>query len=77
MDVKDEDKSEESRKKHITYYRSLEKTILDIKNEKNQENENIILNHLNKRMEAMEEDKKRIKEMFPDITEEEWNGNYK
>jgi uncharacterized protein YicC (UPF0701 family) len=76
MDVKDEDKSEESRKKHITYYRSLEKTILDIKNEKNQENENIILNHLNKRIEAMEEDKKRIREMFPDITEEEWNGNY-
>jgi|TARA_B100001105_G_C21981217_1_gene269147 uncharacterized protein YicC (UPF0701 family) len=77
MDIKDEDKSEESRKKHIIYYRSLEKTILDIKNEKKQENENIILNHLNKRMEAMEEDKKRIKEMFPDITEEEWNGNYK
>ncbi len=76
MDVKDEDKSEESRKKHITYYRYLEKTILDIKNEKNQENENIILNHLNKRIEAMEEDKKRIREMFPDITEEEWNGNY-
>ena len=76
MDVKDEDKSEKSRKKHITYYRSLEKTILDIKNEKNQENENIILNHLNKRIEAMEEDKKRIREMFPDITEEEWNGNY-
>lgn len=77
MDVKDEDKSEESRKKHITYYRSLEKTILDIKNEKNQEKENIILNHLDKRMEAMEEDKKRIREMFPDITEEEWNGNCK
>jgi hypothetical protein len=77
MDVKDGDKSEESRKKHITYYRSLEKTIVDIENEKNQENENIILNHLNKRIEAMEEDKKRIREMFPDITEEEWNGNNK
>ncbi len=75
MDTKDIDKSEESKKNHITYYRSLEKTILDLKKEKNQEKENVIINHLDKRIEAMEKDKKRIREMFPDITEEEWNDN--
>jgi len=75
MDVKKEDKSEVSKKNHLRYYRSLEKTITDIKNEKTQESENIVLNHLDKRIEAMEEDKKRIRKMFPDITNEEWNGN--
>lgn len=75
MDTKDIDKSEESKKNHIIYYRSLEKIILDIKEEKNQEKESAILNHLDKRIEAMEEDKKRIREMFPDITKEEWNDN--
>jgi uncharacterized protein YicC (UPF0701 family) len=75
MDVKEEDKSEVSKKNHLRYYRSLEKTITDIKNEKTQESENVVLNHLDKRIEAMEEDKKRIRKMFPDITNEEWNGN--
>ena len=75
MDTKDIDKSEESKKNHIIYYRSLEKIILDIKEEKNLEKESAILNHLDKRIEAMEKDKKRIREMFPDITEEEWNDN--
>ena len=77
MDTKDIDKSEESKKNHIIYYRSLEKTILDIKGEKNLEKESAILNHLDKRIEAMEKDKKRIRERFPDITEEEWNDNNK
>ena len=77
MDTKDIDKSEESKKNHIIYYRSLEKKILDIKGEKNLEKESVILNHLDKRIEAMEKDKKRIREMFPDITEEEWNDNSK
>jgi hypothetical protein len=77
MDTKDIDKSEESKKNHIIYYRSLEKTILDIKGEKNLEKESAILNHLDKRIEAMEKDKKRIREMFPDITKEEWNDNNK
>jgi hypothetical protein len=75
MDTKDIDKSEESKKNHIIYYRSLEKIILDIKEEKNREKESAILNHLDKRIEAMEEDKKRIREMFPDITKEEWHDN--
>jgi len=34
MDVKDEDKSEESKKNHMVYYRSLINTIKEIKEEK-------------------------------------------
>ena len=75
LDVKEEDTSEESKKNHISYYRSLSKVILEIQKEKEQEGEPAIKNHLDKRIEAMEEDKKRIRDMFPDIKEEEWNGN--
>ena len=75
LDVKDEDTSEESKKNHITYYRSLCKVISQIEEEKNQEGEPAIKTHLDNRIEAMEKDKKRIKDMFPDIKEEEWNGN--
>ena len=75
MDIKEEDKSEESRKNHITYYRSLNKVISDIKNEKNQESDPTIHNHLDERIEAMEKDKKRIRDMFPEINEEEWDAN--
>lgn len=70
MDIKDEDKSEESRKNHIRYYKSLTKTISDIKGELDHEQDPVIKNHLEKRIEAMEKDKIRIKEMFPDINEE-------
>lgn len=77
MDVKDEDKSEESRKNHMTYYRSLINTIKKIREEKDMEKENAIKEHLDKRIDAMEKDQKRIREMFPDITEEEWHGNTK
>jgi uncharacterized protein YicC (UPF0701 family) len=75
LDVKDEDTSEESKKNHITYYRSLCKVISEIEKEKNQEGEPAIKTHLDNRIEAMEKDKKRIRDMFPDIKEEEWNGN--
>ena len=75
MDVKDEDTSEESKKKHITYYRSLCKVISEIEEEKKQEGEPAIITHLDNRIDAMEKDKKRIRDMFPDIKEEEWNGN--
>ena len=75
MDIKDEDTSEESRKNHVLYYKSLTKTISDIKKEKSQEQEPAIKNHLDSRIEAMEKDMRRIKEMFPDIAEEEWNDN--
>lgn len=73
--MKEEDTSEESRKNHITYYRSLCKVISEIEEEKNQEGEPAIKTHLDNRIEAMEKDKKRIRDMFPDIKEEEWNGN--
>ncbi|RMW38952.1 MAG: hypothetical protein EA446_04125 [Nitrosopumilus sp.] len=70
MDVKEEDKSDESKKNHVRYYKSLTKTISDIREEEKQEQDPIIKNHLKKRIEAMEKDKVRIKEMFPDITDE-------
>ncbi len=75
MDVKEEDTSEESKKNHISYYKSLTKIIADIQKEKNQEVEPAIKSHLGNRIDAMEKDRKRIREMFPDIKEEEWNGN--
>ncbi|KEQ56599.1 hypothetical protein AAA799E16_01235 [Marine Group I thaumarchaeote SCGC AAA799-E16] len=70
MDIKEEDKSEESRQNHIKYYKSLSKTIESIREEEKQEADPVIKNHLKKRIEAMEKDKVRIKEMFPDIIDE-------
>ena len=75
MDVKEEDRSEKSKENHLTYYKSLTKVILDFQEEKNQVTDPTIKNHLNERIDAIEKDRKRIREMFPDITEEEWNGN--
>ena len=75
MDEQKEDRSEESKKNHITYYKSLSQVISDIKKEKEQESEFAIQEHLDNRIEAMEKDRKRIREMFPDIKEEDWNGN--
>ncbi len=73
MDTKKEDSSEESKNNHITYYKSLTKTISDIQEEKKMENDPTIKNHLDQRIGAMEKDRKRIREMFPGISEEEWN----
>lgn len=75
MDIKEEDKSEESRTNHITYYKSLTKVISEIQEEIKQEPNSSIKTHLENRIDAMEKDKKRIREMFPDISEEELNGN--
>ncbi|MDH5569532.1 MAG: hypothetical protein OEX98_07060 [Nitrosopumilus sp.] len=75
MDIKKEDRSEESKKSHIVYYKSLSKIISNIQKEKEEEEEQVIKEHLDNRINAMEEDRKRIKEMFPEIEEEEWNGN--
>jgi len=75
MDVKDEDKSEESKKNHLTYYKSLTKVISDIQEEKNSEVDPTIKNHLDERIDAIEKDRERIREMFPDITKEEWDDN--
>ncbi len=75
LDVKEEDASEESRKNHIAYYRSLSRIISEIQREKESEGEPAIKSHLDSRIDAMEKDKERIRKMFPDLTEEEWNGN--
>jgi len=75
MDVKDEDTSEESKKNHISYYKSLTRVISEIREEKMQEGEPAIISHLDNRIEAMEKDRKRIRDMFPDIKEEDWDGN--
>ncbi len=75
MDVKEEDTSDESKKNHISYYKSLTKVISDIQKEKDQEGEPAIKSHLENRIDAMQKDKKRIRDMFPDTKEEEWNGH--
>lgn len=75
MDVKEEDKSEESKIKHFAYYKSLTKIISEIQDEKKHESDPTILKHLDDRIQAMEKDKKRIREMFPNISEEEWDDN--
>ena len=75
MDEKIEDKSEESKKKHITYYRSLSRIITDMKAEMNQEGEPAIKEHLTSRMDAVEKDSQRIRDLFPDIKKEEWDDD--
>ncbi len=75
MDVKEEDKSDESKKNHISYYKSLTKIISNIQEEMNAGTDPTMKNHLDERLGALEKDRKRIRDMFPDITEEEWNGN--
>ena len=75
-DEKIEDKSEKSKKNHMTYYRSLSKIIADIENEMNQEGQPAIQEHLTSRIEAIEKDRKRIRELFPEIKKEEWDGNF-
>ena len=75
MDVKDEDTSEESKKNHISYYKSLSNVIAEIQQEINQEGEPAIKSHLGSRIEAMQKDQKRIRDMFPEITQEQWDGN--
>jgi len=77
IDVKEEDKSEKSKKNHIIYYKSLTKLISDFQEEKNQVTDPTIKNHLDERIDAVERDRKRIREMFPDITKEEWDVNTK
>ena len=77
VDEKEEDKSEESKRNHLKYYRSLVNTITNMQEEKRSESEDAIKEHLDKRIQALEEDKKRIRVMFPEISIEEWNDNTK
>ena len=71
MDEKKEDKSEESKQNHITYYKSLSKIIANMNEEINEEGEPAIKEHLKSRIDAMEKDRKRIRDLFPDMKKEE------
>ena len=75
MDEKQEDKSEQSKKNHITYYRSLTKIITNMKDEINQEGEPAIKEHLTSRIDAIEKDRKRIRDLFPNMKKDEWDDN--
>ena len=73
MDEKIEDKSKDSKRNHVVYYRSLSKIITDMKNEINEVGEPAIKEHLISRIDAMEKDRKRIRDLFPDMKYEEWD----
>ena len=75
MDEKKEDKSEESKQNHITYYKSLSKIIANMNEEIHEEGEPAIKEHLKSRIDAMEKDRKRIRDLFPDMNKEEWDDN--
>ncbi|MDC0173434.1 hypothetical protein OAI55_00120 [Nitrosopumilus sp.] len=75
MDEKKEDKSEESKQNHITYYKSLSKIIANMNEEINEEGEPAIKEHLKSRIDAMEKDRRRIRDLFPDMKKEEWDDN--
>ena len=74
MDEKEEDKSAESLRKHLIFYKELEKTISDIQNEIQVSVDVKNLKHLNERINAIELDKTRIRKMFPDVNKETWKG---
>ena len=71
MDEKKEDKSEESKQNHITYYKSLSKIIANMNKEIHEEGEPAIKEHLKSRIDAMEKDRKRIRDLFPNMKKEE------
>ena len=75
MDVKDEDKSEESKQNHIIYYKSLTKIIKNMENEIEDEGEPAVKEHLKSRIDEIEKDRQRIRDLFPDMKREEWDDN--
>ena len=75
MDEKIEDKSEESKQNHIIYYKSLTKIITNMEQEINSEGEPAVKEHLKSRIDAIEKDRKRIRDLFPDMSREEWDDN--
>ena len=75
MDEKEEDKSEESKQNHIIYYKSLSKIISNMEKEIDEEGEPAVKEHLRSRIDAIEKDRKRIRDLFPDMKMEEWDDN--
>ena len=73
MDEKEEDLSEESFQKHLEFYNKLNKKIKDIQKEIDDSGDEKIIKHLHERIDALELDKKRIKKMFKNATEDTWN----
>ena len=72
MDEKEEDRSKESLRRHLIFYKKLNKTISDIQTEIQTFTDEKVLKHLNDRIEAMELDKTRIRKMFPEVNIETW-----
>ncbi len=72
MDEKEEDRSEESLRRHLIFYKKLNKTISEIQTEIQTLTDEKVLKHLNDRIEAMELDKTRIRKMFPKVDIEIW-----
>jgi len=69
LSKKIEDSTEESKINHIKYYKSLTNVIENIQNEMKTETEVVVIKHLQSRIEAINLDKKRIRDMFPDMQE--------
>ncbi len=72
MDEKEEDRSEESLRRHLIFYKKLNKIISEIQTEIQTLTDEKVLRHLNERIEAMELDKTRIRKMFPKVDIETW-----
>jgi len=73
MDEKEEDRSEESLRRHLIFYKKLNKKISEIQTEIQTFPDEKFLQHLNDRIEAMELDKTRIRKMFPKVDVETWD----
>jgi len=74
VDEKEEDRSEESFQKHIEFYKKLEQKISDIQKEIQNSKEDVILKHLHERIDALELDKKRIRNIFKNKNEDVWDN---
>jgi len=74
VDEKEEDRSEESLRKHMLFYKKLNKTIFNIQNEIQASTESKIIKHLNERIDAIKLDQLRIRNLFPDLEDKIWNS---
>ena len=52
----------------------MTKIIANMEQEINNEGEPAVKEHLKSRIDAIEKDRKRIRELFPDMTKEEWDS---
>ena len=74
MDEKEEDKSEDSFQKHLIFYQKLNETISSIEKEMRDMHDEKLLKHLKERIEAIELDKTRIRNLFPNIDIKTWDS---